>query len=247
MRARLAVGALVLFSLGGLAWVLAQSSLLDLEEVEVRGLRHTSAADVRRAAQVVEGEPLLLVNRGGVARRVEELPWVEDARVSFSLPGTLVVKVAERVPVAWVRAGEEVALVDRHGRVLDRRGTAPDRLPALEVELEVPSVGRRVEGATDALRVASSVPTALRPRVKALRLAGEGPSGERGGEREWQLSVEGAEVVRLGPPTDLTRKWAALQAVLERLGDRTVHSIDVRAPSVPAVRDTPDSGASSQP
>lgn len=230
-RARLALFVLGAFSLAGGAWLLAQSSLLDLEKIEVRGVRHTRPAEVTEAAAVSTGDPLLLVNRGAVADRVERLPWVGDADVGFSLPGTLVVTVDERAAVAWVRdgadgAGMSAALLDAEGRVLDRRDAAPERLAELRVEAKVPGPGRYVEGVEGPLRIASGVPPALRARVQAVVPASGG----------WVLSVEGVEIVRFGPATDVERKWAALEAVLERLGDRPVYLVDVRVPSVPAVK-----------
>ncbi len=55
------------------------------------------------------------------ARRadLEQLPWVEHATVMRLLPNQLRVAVIERVPVAFVRAGNRIGLVDKHGVLLD--------------------------------------------------------------------------------------------------------------------------------
>ena len=50
---------------------------------------------------------------------LEQLPWVEHATVMRLLPNQLRVSVAERVPVAFVRAGNQIGLVDRGGVLLD--------------------------------------------------------------------------------------------------------------------------------
>jgi cell division protein FtsQ len=50
---------------------------------------------------------------------LEELPWVEHATVMRLLPNQLRVSVTERVPVAFVRAGNQIGLVDRSGVLLD--------------------------------------------------------------------------------------------------------------------------------
>lgn len=230
-----------LFTVGGLGWLAIQSSLLDLEDVEVRGTQRSDAAEVRDAAAVELGEPLLLVDRGSVASRVERLPWIEGAAIEWSLPGTLVVKVAERTPVGWVAVGgvsaesdgaeeddtsERVALVDRTGRVLDVRSRPPARLPQLDHPHGVPEPGGRLEHAESLLAIASSVPDGLRSRVLGVHRASTG----------FVLDVEGVEIVRFGSPDGLARKWSALEAVLDELGERTVYLVDVRVPSVPAVR-----------
>jgi cell division protein FtsQ len=50
---------------------------------------------------------------------LEQLPWVEHATVMRLLPNQLRVAVSERVPVAFVRAGNQIGLVDKQGVLLD--------------------------------------------------------------------------------------------------------------------------------
>ncbi len=50
---------------------------------------------------------------------LEQLPWVEHATVMRLLPNQLRVAVSERVPVAFVRAGNQIGLVDKRGVLLD--------------------------------------------------------------------------------------------------------------------------------
>jgi cell division protein FtsQ len=50
---------------------------------------------------------------------LEQLPWVEHATVMRLLPNQLRVSVAERAPVAFVRSGNQIGLVDRGGVLLD--------------------------------------------------------------------------------------------------------------------------------
>src|SRR5437879_3611381 len=71
----------------GLAYLAVRSPLLDVDHVRVNGARSESAADILAAARVHLGAPLLFVDTGAVARRVEGLPWVEHASVHRDLPG----------------------------------------------------------------------------------------------------------------------------------------------------------------
>ena len=50
---------------------------------------------------------------------LEQLPWVEHATVMRLLPNRFRVAIVERRPVAFVRQGTHVALVDAHGVILD--------------------------------------------------------------------------------------------------------------------------------
>lgn len=51
--------------------------------------------------------------------QLEQIPWVEHATVMRILPNQLRVVVHERTPVAFVRIGDQVKLVDGNGVILD--------------------------------------------------------------------------------------------------------------------------------
>jgi cell division protein FtsQ len=55
---------------------------------------------------------------------LERLPWVEHATVMRLLPNHLRILITERVPVAMVRQGTQLSLVDGHGVLLDMPNTA---------------------------------------------------------------------------------------------------------------------------
>ena len=53
---------------------------------------------------------------------LERLPWVEHATVMRLLPNHIRVSVVERTPVAFVRQGSQIGLVDKNGVLLDMAG-----------------------------------------------------------------------------------------------------------------------------
>ena len=88
-----------------------------VRKIEVNGLRYTPAGDVLARLKVDTTrsvwDPL-----APLASRVMEHPQVESAYVSRKLPGTLVVDVIERRPVALVPIGAELRAVDERGVTL---------------------------------------------------------------------------------------------------------------------------------
>jgi cell division protein FtsQ len=89
-----------------------------------------SSIQVLGNSQVTRPE-LLSVFGGDIGRNIfhvplalrraelEQLPWVEHATVMRLLPNQLRVSVSERVPVAFVRAGNQIGLVDKEGVLLN--------------------------------------------------------------------------------------------------------------------------------
>ena len=51
--------------------------------------------------------------------KLEEIPWVESATVVRLLPGKIRVQIVERNPVAFVRLGSRISLIDRTGVVME--------------------------------------------------------------------------------------------------------------------------------
>ncbi len=57
--------------------------------------------------------------------QLEQMPWVEHATVMRLLPNHLRVHVTERVPVAYLRQGGDIGLIDANGVILDIPPDAP--------------------------------------------------------------------------------------------------------------------------
>jgi hypothetical protein len=82
----------------------------------------------------------------------------------------------------------------------------------------------------------AALPDALRKQVTDATLAGDAVTLHTG-SRE----------IRVGPPTQLAAKVAALSVLLERVGNRSVAAVDVRVPQAPVVVPTAATPATSTP
>lgn len=240
-RRRVLLTVTAIASILGIAWLVVESPLLALRRIDVRGTAHVSAAELRAAAHVRTGAPLLRVDTGAVARRLRALPWIAAARVERELPHALRIRVTERAPAAWARAGSgpdgaggpsgAVVVVDAGGRVLGRVPGPPPGLPEL-VGVRVPDrPGARVVPAR-ATGVLRGLPRVLRIAVGAIVLDGRGTTLRLSGA-PGSVAARGSEI-RLGTPDALDTKSAAALAVLDALGDTRVHYVDVEVPSAPA-------------
>jgi cell division protein FtsQ len=245
-RLRVLLVAVALASAIGIAWLIVQSPFLAVKQVNVEGATRHSASEVEAAAAVKDGSALLFVDTDAVARRVEALPWVGEARVERDLPTSLTITVNERLPVAWVRrpvpSGSPegtlgtIVLVDRSGRVLGEEAQPPVGLPELIGVTRVPDRGDRIEPAAPA-RAIAQLPDALRSQTASLH--------RRRGQAVLALAAPpggaqpAAEEVKLGSFEAIGAKGAAALAILDQLfADRAeVGYIDVRVPGAPATGD----------
>jgi cell division protein FtsQ len=157
------VAATVLVAVG-ITWLVAFSSVLGVRSISVRGLHVLTAAQVRAAADVADGTPLVRIDTAAVTRRVEKLPAVASAQVSTSFPSTLVISVTERQPVGFVHLGQGDVLVDRTGDQYRTVPQAPAGLPRFVVPADADS--RTTGGAV--ATVAAALPADLRTKVRSI-------------------------------------------------------------------------------
>ena len=97
-----------------------QVALLKPDQVELSGNRIVSRDAVLQQFARDRGHSVLSIPLDARRAAIEELSWVESASVQRILPNRIRVEITERTPVAFLRNGSELALIDAHGVILDR-------------------------------------------------------------------------------------------------------------------------------
>jgi cell division protein FtsQ len=105
---------------GQFLWSSPQVALLKPDQVELTGNRIVSREAVLQQFARDRGHSVLRIPLDARRTALEELPWVESASVQRILPNHIRVELTERAPVAFLRNGTELALIDAHGVILDR-------------------------------------------------------------------------------------------------------------------------------
>ncbi len=187
--------------------------------VTVEGRVHEDRDAILAASGLRLGQPILAVSPDMVRRRLEELPWVEQASVHRRLPSHVHLALTERTPFAiWQNRGT-FAVIDRDGRVITRDG--------VERFAHLPHVVG--EGAAEAAAALLDL-LDRHPEVKQRIIA-----IVRVNQRRWNLRLasgadvllpEGHEAAALARLAELHRDSAVLDRALKvvdlRLADRLV-------------------------
>ncbi|MGI8774320.1 MAG: cell division protein FtsQ/DivIB [Actinomycetota bacterium] len=233
-RKRLLVGVSATIAVGVLVWIMFWSPLLVVREVKVLGSPNTTSAEVAEVAGLASTDQnLLLLPTSRVEEQVETLPWVASAEVDRMLPGTVRVKIVERVPALVLSLGAARWTLDEAGNVLSG-GVRDKKLPVLagvEVGNISPGGTLKTEEARAALEVMRSLPPVVRRKVAGVFA----PTTER-----ITLSLRSGTAIRYGAPEGMDAKNEVLKALLARLeseGRRPAY-VDVRVPTSPAVSDS---------
>jgi cell division protein FtsQ len=106
----------------GMQFLLYSPSMLLLkpDQIELNGNRIVSREAVLQQFVHDRNQSVLRVPLEARRAQLEQIPWVESASVQRILPNRLRIELTERTPVAFARNGNELALIDAHGVILDR-------------------------------------------------------------------------------------------------------------------------------
>ncbi|KUN04150.1 cell division protein FtsQ [Streptomyces yokosukanensis] len=167
----------VLLGVGG-AWVLYGSAWLRVRQVSVSGADVLTSAEVREAAAVPVGAPMISVDTDAIEARLRrKLPRIDTVDVVRSWPHGIGLKVTERTPVLLVRKGGDFVEVDGEGVRFATVAQAPKAVPTLELSASrkgSAAAGFRRFGVDrlvrEAVRVAGDLPAAVAKETRTVQV-----------------------------------------------------------------------------
>ena len=117
--------------------------LTEPSQIEVAGNQYVSRDSVVALFAPDRNRSLLRIPLEERRAQIERISWVASARVQRILPGSIRVEITERTPVAFLRTGSELALIDAQGAILERPLQGDFRLPVVSgLSDEVPQPER---------------------------------------------------------------------------------------------------------
>ena len=209
------------------------SSLFAVENVAVTGAVYTDPEALEAVIDDLTGTAVLLVDSAAVEAQLEAIPWVEDARVSASLPNSASIEIRERTPVAAMMGADGLARVlDVDGRVLALVEGQPVALVwiggpgTLDVGLgQFASIGY-----SSAASLVTKLTPDIRSRVESMLVTPDGA------DLVLVLASDGGPIeVRFGSAigeNSQIEKLVRLQRTLDDIGDKPVTVIDVSTSEV---------------
>ncbi|MFK0021340.1 cell division protein FtsQ/DivIB [Streptomyces sp. NPDC090798] len=161
-------------------WLLYGSPWLRTEKVSVSGVRVLTDRQVRDAADVSVGAPLISIDTDAIEARLrQKLPRIDSVDVVRSWPHGIGLKVTERTPVLILKNtgnGGKYVEVDAEGVRFATVSAAPTGVPTLELAVSGKSkaavlrrfpVDRLVR---EAVGVAGDIPAAVRRDTRIVKV-----------------------------------------------------------------------------
>lgn len=171
------------------AAVLALTLFFKVESVEVTGNSRYSAQEIQDACGVQLGDNLYLLSKPDMVQRLHQrLPYIDEVRITRSLPNTLRVQVTEFTTVYAVEQEGTVWLLTSGGKIVETAAERGD-VPLIDgCELLAPSLSGDVSFAMELQNRQESL-FALLTALESAEL------------------TEGVRAIHLGDPTVLTMDY----------------------------------------
>ncbi|GHE39922.1 cell division protein FtsQ [Streptomyces longispororuber] len=216
---------------GGVTWVLYGSPWLRVERVTATGTVVLRPDQVREAAGIGRGGPLISVDSAAVEERLRrKLPRIDSVDVIRSWPHEITLEVTERTPVLLIEKGDRYVEVDAKGVRFATVDKAPKGAPLLKMELD------RSGGAAASLRRFG--PDRLRREaVKVVAdlpgaVAGDTVAVKVGSYDSIALELTGGRTVAWGSSENGRLKAEALNGLMKAVPK--ARHFDVSVPTAPA-------------
>ena len=115
--------------------ILSLTVLFKTEKIFVEGDKYYYEEQIIDFCGVKLQQNIFISAIASTPEKAEEyLPFVEEAKVSFSVPDTITIKIKNAVPTYVIRNGEGYLLISSKGRILDNISQNVDNLPELACE-----------------------------------------------------------------------------------------------------------------
>ena len=128
---------LILFVIVIAAVLLMYSPLFSVRNIEISGNNAVSSEEIYKSVEYAKGMNALSMNKGSIIDKftfdyeefeeqiLNDNGKIAEADVSYSIGGTLSIKVKEAVPVAIANTGDEYVLLDRQWVIIDEYSYDP--------------------------------------------------------------------------------------------------------------------------
>lgn len=218
------------------AAVLALTLFFKVESVEVTGNSRYSAQEIQDACGVSLGDNLYLLSKPDMVQRLhQQLPYIDEVRITRRLPNTLCVQVTEFSTVYAVEQEGTVWLLTSGGKIVETAAERGDTPLIDGCELLAPSLGGDVSFALELQNRRESL-FALLTALESAELTGDVRAIHLGDPTVLSMDYTERFTVEMPYGADYPRLLRYLTLVIEELETNLTGVIDLTRDGEPHFR-----------
>lgn len=155
-------------AVGGLVTGAVYSPVLSLKTIEVTGTSRVDKAEVLKAVDGQLGTPLALVDFDEIKKDLSRFPLIRSYVTESVPPDTLIIRIAERAPIAVIETATGFEIVDPAGVVIKKTDERPAGLPLITLPTATTGAATSSMGFTSAVKVLLALPADLLAKVDSV-------------------------------------------------------------------------------
>ncbi len=147
--------------------ITAMALFFKISDITVEGAARYSEREILLASGIEEDNSIFFLSSGKAEVAIKsQLPYIDSVKVERRLPGSVVIRVTESVPAAYIPYDGSYWVIDLTGRILEKVSSAPEGLVVISgATPEKPEVGKALTlGSAETVRL-----TAITETLTALR------------------------------------------------------------------------------
>lgn len=110
-----------------IVFALKNSNFFNVKNINIEGNKNVSQTKIKKVSGLQKGSKYFVVSKKDRVRKLEAIPYIEDAKISYSLSGKVKIKVKERSPYYQMEASDYL-LLDDNFRILESSDKKRDNL-----------------------------------------------------------------------------------------------------------------------
>jgi cell division protein FtsQ len=222
----------------GLGIYVLSLPIFDIKDVVVNGAQMLSADEIRALAAIPLSENLFFTKFARAEENLSKIHAIKEVRFYRIPPGTVLVSIKERKPIATLLFQKKSSVIDKDGYIINRNSNMTLNIPN---RAELPVItGIKEKEAFKGNKVDKRVSYLISQVILKLSkyLESERMKLELGGLKNVSLILDDLLRVKLGETERVRRKMAVFVALLPEIAGKwsKVEYVDVRYPENPVIK-----------
>lgn len=113
-----------------LIFAIKNSNLFNIKNVIIEGNKNVTDAAIKSASEIKNGNKYFVISKKERLKKIQSIPYIRDAKISYGITGKVRVRVTERSPYYLIESNENF-LIDEDFRILENSNKKADNLVKL--------------------------------------------------------------------------------------------------------------------
>lgn len=128
--AAMIAGAVIFIAAAGFSYAFI-ADVMSVRRVVIHGNKYLSEREVILLTELSHRDSLLKIRSRELVTRLLESPWISEVDVRKELPHTIILRIKETKPRALLKRDEDIFIVDKDGRMLEKIEKTVPFLPVI--------------------------------------------------------------------------------------------------------------------